>query len=79
MLTCRQSQWLSVALMDDADSLFWESSPLLRGHLLRCSLRSSSLSADGASMAEFGPNSAIMGRVGSVVVYVAGWWSGCGS
>ena len=36
--------------------------------------------ADGAlPMAEFDPKYAILGRVGSVVVYVAGRWSGCGS
>ena len=35
---------------------------MLRGHLLRCSLRSSSSSAEGAlSVAEFAPNSATFG------------------
>ena len=50
------------------------------GHLLRRCLLWWLQSADGAlPMAEFDPKYAILGRVGSVVVYVAGRWSGCGS
>ena len=56
----RRSPWLSVVHQGDTDSLVWGIVALMRGCLLRRSLRSSLLSAGGTlEVAQFAPNSAI--------------------
>ena len=68
MLTCRRL-WLSVVHQGDADSLVWGIVALVARALPQRSLRSSSLSADGAlPVAEFEQNSATFGCPVGIVV-----------
>ena len=81
----RRSPWLSVVHQGDADSLVWGIVALMRGRLLRRSLRSSLLSAGGTlEMAEFAHNSATFGDLAGAVVRskladkIGFWQSSCG-